>query len=237
MIPNYKIFGIIDLFYAFHALAFICLFAYVIMMCKSHKISIFKAVLSVIIIYSSAYALMLFLYWVESGFKNFGGQNIVRIFVYVPLIVWVTSKILKINFVELCSLIAPCLTINHGVAHLACIFAGCCHGFPSAIGIYNAIIGEKLFPIQIIEALIAIFITVYIVLYTKKSEANKVYAYPIMLILFGSTRFICEFMRDNEKIFLGCSSLSFHALFMAIVGAIWILFIKFKKKSSQIVVE
>ena len=39
-----------------------------------------------------------------------------------------------------------------------------------------------------------------------------------MLILFGSTRFILEFFRDNNKVFLGLSDLALHALFMTIVG-------------------
>ena len=41
---------------------------------------------------------------------------------------------------------------------------------------------------------------------------------PIMLMLFGFTRFFWEFFRDNEKLWMGCSSLAFHALFMGIVG-------------------
>ena len=40
-----------------------------------------------------------------------------------------------------------------------------------------------------------------------------------MLMLFGGTRFFLEFLRDNEKIFRGCSALAFHALLMAIAGA------------------
>jgi prolipoprotein diacylglyceryltransferase len=41
---------------------------------------------------------------------------------------------------------------------------------------------------------------------------------PMMLICFGIGRFLIEFARDSEKIWLGCSSISFHALFMVIVG-------------------
>ena len=53
---------------------------------------------------------------------------------------------------------------------------------------------------------------------------------PIMLILFGSTRFVWEFFRDNPKILWGCSNLSFHALFMFVVGAFSYIIIKNRKK-------
>ena len=39
-------------------------------------------------------------------------------------------------------------------------------------------------------------------------------------------------MRDNEKIFMGCSSLSFHALFMFVVGVIALIVIR-KKKAAE----
>jgi len=54
-----------------------------------------------------------------------------------------------------------------------------------------------------------------------------------MLIMFGVTRFILEFFRDNEKILLGCSSLSFHALFMALVGGVAMIVIFAKKRKNS----
>ena len=52
--------------------------------------------------------------------------------------------------------------------------------------------------------------------------------FPIMLILFGSTRFVWEFFRDNSKLWLGCSNLAFHALFMFIVGLVAYIIIKMR---------
>ena len=42
-----------------------------------------------------------------------------------------------------------------------------------------------------------------------------------MLILFGSTRFLLEFLRDNEKLFWGISNLAIHAFIMFVVGVVW----------------
>ena len=51
-----------------------------------------------------------------------------------------------------------------------------------------------------------------------------------MLILFGATRFILEFFRNNKKIVLGLSAFSFHSLFMMGVGIIVYLYIAKNEK-------
>jgi prolipoprotein diacylglyceryltransferase len=53
-----------------------------------------------------------------------------------------------------------------------------------------------------------------------------------MLVLFGSTRFLFEFLRDNEKMFWGISNLAIHALFMFVVGVIWIVIQKTKPNKA-----
>jgi prolipoprotein diacylglyceryltransferase len=102
------------------------------------------------------------------------------------------------------------------------MFQGCCHGYPWEYGIYNHQLGYKTFPIQPIEALVAVGIVLFIWLREKK-KGFKVdgEAYPLMLILFGYSRFFLEFARDNEKLIWGISSLAIHALIMGIVGTVW----------------
>ena len=55
--------------------------------------------------------------------------------------------------------------------------------------------------------------------------------YPLMLVMYGGVRFVLEFFRDNEKIVLGCSGLAFHALFMLLVGIVWL--VRIKKKAEE----
>ena len=222
MIPGYKIFGVLPLYYTFHAVAFIALFAFLVTQSKHYKIPKWKACVSTVVIYAASYAWMLFMYWASTGFKNFGGQNIVRIFVWVPIFVWITAKVMKINWRDLGDLVAPCLTLNHGIAHIACIFQGCCYGYECSWGVYNAVLDKRLFPIQILEALTALAITAYLYhLMRKKKYKTEGMLYPLMLILFGSTRFIWEFFRDNQKIAWGISGLAGHALLMTLVGIAW----------------
>ena len=52
---------------------------------KNYKIKLRKAIPFVLVVYAVSVAWMFFLFWAESGFQNFGGNNIVRIFVWVPV--------------------------------------------------------------------------------------------------------------------------------------------------------
>ena len=90
------------------------------------------------------------------------------------------------------------------------------------------------FPIQPIEALTAVAIVVFLFVRSKKKQYEPDgYEYPLMLVLFGSTRFLFEFLRDNDKMFWGISNLAIHALFMFVVGLIWIIILYNKRKALK----
>ena len=48
------------------------------------------------------------------------------------------------------------------------------------------------------------------------------------------SNFVCEFFRYGTKLWLGCSNLAFHALFMCIVGIIALIVISGKQKAKQL---
>ena len=212
--------GINHTFYVFFFVAgFVAVLLFNAINCKNFKIPIWKAAVLTILVYAMTVAWMFFLYWAATGFRHFGGNNIVRIFIWVPLFAWPVAKLLKLDWKTCCDYIAPCICVVHGVAHLGCIFDGCCHGYRWEHGIWNPALDYKTFPIQPIEALVAIAIVVYICVRQKKQKyVVDGLSYPIMLILFGSTRFLLEFARDNGKLFLGISGLALHALSMLLVG-------------------
>ena len=56
--------------------------------------------------------------------------------------------------------------------------------------------------------------------------------YAMFLVTFGGTRFLLEFLRDNEKLFLGISSLALHALFMVLVGTVWLMVLYEKNQQT-----
>ena len=209
-------------YYLFHVLGFLGVTFFAIIYSKKFNLAFWRVGLCVVCTYIVGYAFMYFQCWVESGFRVFGGNNIVRTFIWIPLLAWPFAKLFKIDWKLSTVIIAPMLCIIHGISHFGCIFAGCCYGYPWEYGIYNHVFDTNLFPIQIIEALVAIAIVIMTIVWTHNHNYDRnCKAYPLMLILFGSTRFILEFFRDNTKLFWGLSDLAIHAFVMFVVGMIW----------------
>ena len=201
---------------------------------KKLQIPFWKNLVTVLIVYPIAVFWMFVLFWVDTGFTSWGGNNIVRVFVYVPLIGIPVAKLLRIDQNKMLSLLSFGPLLVHGISHFGCIFGGCCKGYPNSWGIYNHIYEDIRFPIQPIEALAAVAIVVYLICRAKKRKyVPDGYEYPLMLVLFGSSRFIFEFFRDNGKLFWGISLLAVHAFIMFVVGVIWISVRKRKCKSIE----
>lgn len=224
----------IEIYDIFMFLGYITLIVFSIFYGKyKFSFSFKKTLLIILFLYPSIFILIIFLKWAETGFKQFGGQNLVRGLIYIPLLLITISKIFKINYNTLLAFVAPLPCLVQGISHFGCAFAGCCHGFPNSWGIYNIYEEKVLFPIQFIEAIVALIIFAIIVIYNHKKGVNNGLSFAIMLMLFGGTRFLLEFLRDNEKLILNISSLAFHALFMHIVGIIMYIILKRKQITNK----
>ena len=223
------------LYYLFFVLGFVSVTVFAIFYRKKFGFSLKKTLLTVVLVYFPVVAWMFFLCWAESGFKEFGGNNIVRIFIWVPLFALPVAKLLKIDFKDMVNFLAPLPCAVHGIAHYGCIFGGCCYGYPSDFfAIWNPVLREYRFAIQPIEATVAVAIIVLVVIYTREKKFDRsAQAYPIMLMLFGSTRFFLEFLRDNDKLFWGISNLAIHAFVMFVVGVIWFFLERHNQKKKQ----
>lgn len=217
----------------FFALGFVSVLCGLVWFGKKLEFPLKKVAALVFIVYPLVVLWMFIMYWIESGFTSWGGNNIVRIFVYVPLIGLPVANLLKMERKKALSLLSFAPLLVHGVSHFGCIFTGCCNGYQCSWGIYNPAFGDYRFPIQPIEAFAAVAIVVYLFYRAKrKNYMPDGLEYPIMLVLFGSSRFLFEYLRDNTKMFWGISNLAIHALFMFIVGIIWIIIAKKKKKEN-----
>lgn len=221
------------LYDVFFVLGFVAIFFFFLWRGKYFGVSPLKSVLIVLVVYPSLVLWMFVQYWLETG--NFGGNNIVRTFVYMPLVAYPAAKLFKLTWKQICDLLAPAACIVQSVSHWGCIFTGCCQGYPSSWGIYNPSTQQVCFPSQPLEALTSLAI-ILILMWREKKNNYKIdgLSMPIMLILFGGTRFIWEFFRDNDKLWLGCSALAFHALFMCVAGIImYIIVDKHNKKLEE----
>ncbi len=182
----------------------------------------------------TTFAWIYILTWAETGFRNFGGKNLVRGFIYIPLFAYPIARLFKIEWKRMCDFLAPCASIAQSISKVGCTFVGCCHGYACDFGIYNPSMQKTAFPCQPIEGITYCGIACLVVYYSKRKKFNcDGLSFPLMLVLFGCARFLFEFARDNKKLIFGCSPLALHALFMAIVGYIAFVYITDKANKAS----
>lgn len=214
-----------------------------------------KAALSSAFSLMLLYILMLVLAWVESGFKNFGAQNMVRTYAFAPLVFVVVCAVFKISYRKVSDLHAIWPMLLHGVSHFACIPEGCCGGFTYRNGtvlcdIANAMTGTNALPQQALESVAALLIgaLMFLIAYKKKFNLNGRLFY-VMIIVYGINRFFWEFLRDNDKVIVfgdfesavngsfGLSNLSFYCIGMILVGIVFLVAFRIqdqKKLKAQV---
>ena len=211
-------------------------FGYTLFHCKKYKMKVLDAILALLIGIGFVYLWSMVEPWIESGFSTWGTKNTVRGIIVLPLVAWPTAKLLNVKYNKIMDLAGPVLCLVQGVGHIGCIFVGCCHGYASDWGIYNPVYDEIQFPIQLVEAAVAVAVFVILVIIAVKMK-YKTYGLlgPLSLVLFGLTRFACEFGRDNFKLFGNVSVLALHCLSFVLVGLVWLIVyaILYKKKYFQ----
>lgn len=220
----------ISLYYTFWFIGVICVIAGGYYLGKRNGFGFAKSVLYVVGAVVLGYLLLWGTSWVFGGGKM-NGLNFVRIVTFMPVAIFILARLFKDRFGAVADYIAPLLAIFHGVTHLGCIFEGCCHGYPAAWGLFSNEAGAVCFPIQPIEAVSSIAIgLVLAALFIREKQKGRLYAW--YLLLFGATRFIWEFFRDNVKVWNGISELALHALAAMLVGLAALIIVKLLRKRS-----
>ena len=182
--------------------------------------------------------LVKFLAWAETGFKYFGSENGIRVYVFIPIFIYLLAKIAKVKPLQLFDMQAAACVLMYGVSHFACVFAGCCHGFAYYEGtamykIAYALTGTNMLPMQIFEAVtgLLVFALVYMVGRKTNYQSNG-RMFCLWYVTFGTARFFWEFLRDNEKVikfaplkqadgYFGLSTLALWAAGMAVAGIVF----------------
>ena len=168
--------------------------------------------------------------------SNPGIFNWVRVVVFIPVVIYLLCLALDMPFNTTLDFIAPCAALHHGIAHIFCIFAGCCCGYPSSFGIWNERYHDYLFPVQLFESATSLLVFWYIIRYAKK----KIYklhgiSYAQYLFLFGVTRTFWEFFRDNTEVRWQISVFQYYSFAAFLLGTIWIGTIFYLRKHPEFV--
>ena len=134
---------------------------------------------------------------VFSGFTFYGG------FLMSLVVLFIFSRIKKIDFLYLANLLTLPLIVSHAFGRIGCFLGGCCFGVPtySFIGIkypvgslpYKRFAEYSLHPTQLYESLFLFLL--FIVLIKSKIE-NKFITY---LLTYPIMRFLIEFYRGDDR--------------------------------------
>lgn len=216
-------------YYGFHVLGLLLAFLNGLNDAKHLNVERWKAAVTILIVYPVIYELRYAVRYVENLFYPCEGANIIKVFIFLPVVIWPVAKLLKVSQTKLNQIFAVIPCIGQGVSHIGCIFPGCCNGYESTFGIYNYSLDCLCIPVQIYESIAALLIGLYLEIRFRKNKwKDDDKAMPIMFVLFGLSRFFLEFLRDDEKFLFNISNAAMHSMFMAIVGALWLLILRYK---------
>ena len=207
----------------FHVVGFIATLVYLYWVFPKYNVKRLPGLVLAACTYLTAYALMLVLFWIITG--DFGGQNVIRIFLFVPLILLLYAKAFDIDFKVSLDFAAPVLCIAQAFGKIGCTIAGCCESFIEVPwGVYNPNTETRLFPVQICEGVTALIIAIAVVVIASRKgfKCNGI-TMAWMWVMFGSTRIVWEFFRANEKLFLGLSELALWSVALTVAGVVWLI--------------
>ena len=191
---------------------------------KKVNISFIKRIFISAIQMSLIIFIMKIILWIESGFTYFGANEVAVVFIFLPLIALLSSKILKIPYNTASDIAGFTPLVIHSIARMGCIFTGCCCGYPCSWGIYNIRWQAKHFPVQLLESALSVIIILVLLLILRKHKYNsKGFILPTVIITYGTVRFFTEFLHYNGKIWGGLSIVAFRCLLMFVVGILLLL--------------
>lgn len=159
------------------------------------------------------------------------GANYFGTLFFVPFLLFVWFYLISVNPLKEMDLITPAFSLRLIIVKLACFCAGCCNGKECSWGLYYPNNDAVMFPSQLLEALVALIIFVFLMVYRKKAKEGTLF--PIYLIIYSATRFFTEFTRIEDEVFGILKIYHILCLIGILVGVIWLVIVK--KYSSKII--
>ncbi len=125
------------------------------------------------------------------------------------------AKFFTVNAVRLAENFIVSIPLFHFFGRIGCFLAGCCYGIRYS-GIFSVTYTNPLtapddaahFPVQLLEAALNLMIF-FLLLFAEKRMKKPLQNFGLYLILYGTARFLLEFLRgDEQRGFWGVLSVS-----------------------------
>ena len=225
-------FFIYETFIVGHGLASISIILFCLWYIKKFRIDLEKAFLLAFSIVPFAVSAI----FITGNLDSVGGFNWVRAVIFIPIVIYLLCLAIDMPFTKTMDFLAPCAALHHGIAHIFCIFPGCCFGYPCSFGIWNKDAQDYLFPVQLFESATSLLVFWYMVWYAKKKN-YKLHgiSYAQYLFLFGLTRTFWEFFRDNTPQRWQISTFQYYSFAAFVLGTIWLIITFYLRKHPEFV--
>ena len=162
------------------------------------------------------FAVMKLLAIIEAGgdLANAGNYRVYGALLLMPVFYYFGAKITKRNMSLVFDVFAVGMAINLFFGRMLCVFNGCCGG---------ALICTTSTMRWPTRQLDLIYYVIFVAVYLKKVLAGKTYGqvYPMLLLSYGLSRFIIEWMREEyTTVIAGLHWAHIWSLLAIIIGAV-----------------
>lgn len=161
-----------------------------------------------------------YLWFLLENFE-FGGRSFYGAVFFVPVAFILLAYIIRIPYGQLMDLCAPAECIMLSIMKIKCMIDGCCIGRPLFINEAGELVR---FPSQAVELAVA-YILAWALLMMSFREGFKGKVFAWYMILYGATRFVLNFFRDEWARYDGgiIPLGTVWSVVSIIVGVLWII--------------
>jgi prolipoprotein diacylglyceryltransferase len=195
----------------------VCMEAVMLICCRWYGFSVWKVIPSAMMLTIVGFLSVMLMYYIENG--KVGGLSFFGAVLFVPVFWIVIAGLLRLPYKLSLDMTAPSICIMLAIMKLECLRSGCCTGrflyqSKDGVAIY--------FPSRQVECANAIILMLVLMHFIRKGK-YKERIYPVFMILFGTTRFILNWFRYTEKMFLfHIPAGNFWTVVSICVGILWI---------------
>ncbi|MEX0975343.1 MAG: prolipoprotein diacylglyceryl transferase [Bacillota bacterium] len=160
-----------------------------------------------------------------------GGLSIHGVLIGGALTVLAYSRIRKIPFGALTDIVAPGLALGQGIGRIGCFFSGCCYGIETsgAWGVMTRFAPGLRHPYQLYESSVDLALFA-VLLWVSGRIAFTGGLFATYVTGYSATRFLLEFLRDNDSYLAGLSYGQWASLSGVLLGAA--MYLGFRKAST-----
>lgn len=183
-------------FYVFLAVGMVAMAVCMVKLGKVYDMPAVKVMIAAVLLTVIGFLGIKLMFFIETG--RWSGRSLYGSVFLVPVLMYPAALLLQLDYKELLDISAPAGSIMFSLMKVKCYIDGCCGGRIFNLGNDNVFV----FPSQITEA--AVNLIMAIVLYKIVKERKHIgYVYPYFMILYGSTRFVLNLLRNTKPWLLG----------------------------------